>query len=376
MTYPELPDSIELDAQQKRRLIAAVKTVLTRLHEAGFVREADYTKVIGRPTLLHAFITAYRQNPELAEDLVVDAKGRPVRDADTPLVCGATLAQVMQMLIFTCAKRLFTEVDTKIAAKQTQSAAKSGGGGLFRRKAEPAPVKSGVTDAERRLADLRPLLAFDWQLPLLRLYYVFFDRQQLAELGRDLLLLRTPESLEAVATCDVNQMRKVRQVLRQDFSAMLAAKPQAMRGIAYWDPQKYPLMVEALGAKVWDFYARDIDFLDFCADLEPERIQVLGPLMATIAAESIRAFDRVSPEKMKLLLSGLAVEIGPDFVLLMNEPGFGRHALPSIVQSFAGLDVEPEQFREVVRLKGAALKSSLAGLIEKRRAARAAPGDE
>ena len=110
MAPPEAPRAVDLAPDTRKLVVAAVKTVMVRLQQAGrFAAEAEYATVLGSPALLHDLITAYRAEPAIARDLAVDATGAPVADWSTPLVCGLSLAQVCQLLVFTCARRVFTE---------------------------------------------------------------------------------------------------------------------------------------------------------------------------------------------------------------------------------------------------------------------------
>ena len=98
-SYPDIPPPVELDPQAKKRLLAGIKTVLTRLQAKGALKAgADYADMLGKPLVLQAFIAAFRANRELAADLLQDAFGQPVLGDDVPLTCGITLAQVCQML--------------------------------------------------------------------------------------------------------------------------------------------------------------------------------------------------------------------------------------------------------------------------------------
>lgn len=366
--YPEIPDGIELGADAKKQVIGGVKTVLVRLQDRGLATAGkDYATVIGNAGLLHEAILAYKANRDIADDIARDAKGAPLRDDGTPTACGITIAQIIQMLVFTCAKRLFTEADAKPAPK-VQPAGRSLAS-LFRRKpAEPAPIPAGKSDGEKKLAELRPLLAFDWQLPLLKFYYFLFNRSQLMELGRDILLLPEIESLEKAAGFTALQMRKARQVTDADFAGMLMANPQAMAGLNHWDEAKYPLFRAALGERIWDFYARDLDYFDKVADVERERIEILGPLLADLSGEAVEVLERLKDEKLVWFLKEFRRVFGAEVPLLLGDGLFARQMLLPVVQNFSQLETRPDRFAEAVHLKCTALQPMVAQWLEKRRA--------
>lgn len=365
-SYPDIPQTVELEPQAKKRLLAGIKAVLTRLQAKGKLKAGiDYADMLGKPLLLQALIEAYRANRDLAADLALDAFGQPVNRDDVPLVCGITLAQICQMLVYTCAKRIF--VDSDLDTKPPQPAKKLTE--LFRRKTPPPMAKS---EGERKLAELKAYLAFDWQLPLLKYYYFFFDRHQLVELGRDLLLLRDPIQLEMVAAFEAPKLRAARRLAQSDFPEVLLNFPAAIEGLSRAPDMHFALFHDICGPRVWAFYARDLDYIDDVTEVDRAVLRAIGPLLAETSAEAVDALSRLPSERIEQLLEGFRTVFRGDLPEILGDPAFGRQTLLPFVQRFTGLDWDANQFIHVVELKCSAMKPMLETWLERRRAGLAA----
>lgn len=354
---PRLPASVELDPEVKKRVIGGVKTVLGRLQQAGLMRQAEYGAVIGNHALLLEFVDAYKANRGQGAEIALDAHGAPVRDDWTPLSCGVNLAQIEQMLVFTCAKRMFAEAEGKPKPASAPAADK---GGLFRKKPE-APVQPQKTDGDRKLDELKHWIAFAWQLPLIKYYYFLFERGQLAELGRDITLFRTQDQLQMMASFDVVKLRKARKVAGGQFTRALAANPGCVYGLNWWGERRHALFTEAMHDRVWHFYARDEDYFELVDEVDRERVMAYGPLLASLAPEALTALERLAIDRLPLFLSTFLTELGKGSERLLADSGFARQHLDPICRTFAGHELEKEKFIEVVALKCKALELTLAG---------------
>lgn len=155
-----MPSPIELDDKARKAVVEGVKTPWS----------ACAARVAGRRQGLRAHrcrpVGAPRVHPGLQGQPPHVRRPdhrrprRPVADDHAPLVCGPSLAQICQMLVFTCAKRSFTAVATPKPPTQPEKPA-GRLAALFGRK----PAQPVATDADTKIAALKPLLAFDWQLP-------------------------------------------------------------------------------------------------------------------------------------------------------------------------------------------------------------------
>lgn len=356
--HPEVPRLVELEAQDKKRVLAAIKTALGRLQAKGRLPAGlEYGAMLNKPAALKEFIDAYKADRAVAADLVVDKAGRPVASDDQPLVCGLSLAQICQMLVYTCAKRMFVEAEPE--TKPTSF----GLGGLLRKAPAPQPR----SDGERKLAELKNYLAFDWQLPLLKYYYFFLDRHQLAEIGRDILLLRDPAQLEVASSFDVAKLRQARRIAGGEFAAALVARPACIGGLAQAQPQDYAFFRGFLEDRVWDFYARDQDFIDDVMEMDRGQIEAIGPVLADAAIEAVQALAKLPAERIVQLLQGFREVFGADVALLLADAGFARQTLAMFVERFLVVDGDADRFVELVVLKCQALRPTLAAWLEKRR---------
>ncbi len=346
--HPKPPAPAEIDAAAKKRLLAAIKTVLARLQQRGAVPAGlDYAAILGKPAALKAFVDAFKADPTIAADIAVDAAGRPVRGEDELLVCGLSLAQVRQMLVYTCAKRVFTE------AEPPTPPAPAG---------KPPPKSEG----ERKLAALEPLLAFEWQLPLLKFYYFFLDRHQLAELGPDLLLLRRPEQLEIVSSFDATRLRQARRNAAGGFVELLQARPEAIGGVARARPDDFAFFRRVLGPATWAFYARDEDFVDDVGELDRDRVEAMGPVLAGADAAAVQALAKLDPDRIAQLLAGFRQVFGDHAAGLFAEPAFARQVLAPLVERFKDIaDTTAERFTELVVLKSQALRPVVAQWLDR-----------
>jgi hypothetical protein len=360
--YPEIPPPVELDPQAKKRLLAGIKTVMTRLQAQGVLKAGvDYADMLGKPQSLLSFIEGFRGNRALAADLLVDAAGRPASGDTAVLSCGLSLAQICQMLVYTCAKRIFVDADAE--TKPPQPAKKLTE--LFRRKTPPSRDKS---EGERKLAELKPYLAFDWQLPLLKYYYFFFDRHQITELGREILLLRDQLQLEMVAAFEMPKLKAARRLAQDQFPEVLINHPGAIEGLARAPDMHFALFHDMCGPRVWAFYARDLDYIDDVTEVDRAVLRAIGPLLADTSFEVVDALSRLQADRIEQMLVGFRTVFRADLPDILSDPGFGRQTLLPLVQRFLGLDWDANQFIRVVELKCTAMKPLLDAWLERKRA--------
>lgn len=363
-SLPVLPQSVELEPQAKKRLLGAIKTVLSRLGEKGKLKQGlDYTDMLGRPLQLQAFIETFRANRVIAADLLVDEAGRPVSREDMPLVCGLSLAQICQMLVYTCAKRMFVDNDTDTKPPQASSKLVT----LFRRN-NPPPQPMAKSEGERKLADLKPLLAFDWQLPLLKYYYFFLDRRQITELGQDLLVLREPEQIELVAAFDATKIKAARRLAQGEFPEVLTRFPAAIQGLSRAGDMHFAFFQEVCDRRVWAFYARDLDYIDQVTEVDKSVLRAIGPLLADTSLETVDALSRLQADRIGQMLEGFYGIFRGDLADILGDAAFGRQTLLPFVLRFTGLDWDPNQFIHVVELKCTAMKPMLDVWLERKRA--------
>lgn len=359
----ELPSPTELDAETKRQVMAALRLILARLQEGGRFRgDVDYQAVVGSPTLLFECIQAYKADVATFQDIVVDAAGDPVAEPTTPLTCGPSLAQICQLLVYTCAKRQFAAVDSGKQPPDRPVLDKLASL-LGRKSAAPEP-----SDDEAKLAALKNVLVFDWQLPLLNSYYSLLDRSQIEALGPDLLCLRTPHDIEMASAVPAAQIAYTRRLAGSAFADLLLRWPAALRGIASVVPETYRFFRPLLGERAWEFFSRDPAEIAGLAEGDVDRLAAFGPYLADVSPAAVQAFDRMSLVRVQVFLGAFKRMFGEDAAILLSDPAFCRQSLTGMVRSFAAFDGNDDELGGLVELKCAAIAPAVQAYLAKRRA--------
>lgn len=365
---PPTPPPVRLDQDTRKRIVAGVRKVMKRLHDKGLLREEpDYSATIADPDRLHRFIRAYDRNRAAAADLVVDRDGRPVLDDDAVLDCGVTLPQVERLLVTTCARKLFqAEAGPDTGMPAPTAKAEPPGGGRIKQllggragAQEPRRPSRQAEAAERKLDDLRPLLGFAWQLPLLRHYAYFLERPHIAELGRDLLLLRDPEALTTVASLEVAEIRAARATAGGQFREVLATAPGALANLAWMPPRHLPALQRALQDRLWHFLARERPFIEAVMGRDAAFMQEVGPVLAALPLETVHELDKLPLQRVRPLLNAFFSVFEDKSERLLGDPRFARAVLSTVIPSLAGGSMGNEDFVELAYLKLTALKGRL-----------------
>jgi len=350
-----LPPPVELGPEERKKIIAGVKHALDMLRANKVIPlVVDYSVLLSEPLLMRDFFHLCHQHADYLAPLLRDAQGQPVRSETEALSCGATPAQIQQLLIYTAARRLFTEPDHPPPAPPAPAEK----GGLFSRKTAPPPPPPRVKpDGERKLELLRPYLAFEWQLPLLKYYYFSLQPLQIAELGPDVLLLQSPAVIEWVGGFEAKTLRQIRTLLKDDFSKMLATNPYALRSLCIATPDRYALLSHILGPMIWDFYARDSDHVERVEKLSEEHLRMLGRLPAVVSTDAVLALAELPPERLRLFLHTFREVMGAALLSRFNDPVFSRTMLFPMTQTFGRLMVSDDEFEKLLALKMEAVRA-------------------
>ncbi len=329
---PPVPPPVNLDQETRKRIVAGVKAVLARLQKKRLLPDdAGYSAIIADPDRLLRFIETYRANRDAAADLVVDAQGRPVADDEGLLHCRVTLPQVERLLVATCARKVFESLDGE----------------------------SGRGERRLLLEDLRPLLAFSWQLPLLRHYAMLLDRRHVAALGSDLLLLRDGEGLRTVAGLDRAVLRQARQALGTDFREVLATAPAALENVVWLPSRHLSVVREALQDAAWRFCARERAYLETVMARDPAFIKAVGPVLADLPTETVRELEQLPVQRVRPLLNVFFTVFEGEAETLLVDPRFGRKVLSGVTSSLSGGHMANDEFLELAYLKLTALKGRI-----------------
>jgi len=331
MAIATLPPPVEIDAETKRGVIDGLKKVLAVFQAEGIVEPGlAYQGLISDPAALGFFLDQFRAHRDSVDSIVLATDGNPVRDDQVPLVCGVTLAQIEQLLVRTCAKKVF-EADRTMETV-TETITRKSLFGLVKKieqieRQAPDPVE------ERKLRELLGYIAFGWQLPLLDAYRTHLSYQQLIEIGDDLIALPTAEKIESLSRFDPAILKKVKATTGADFGAILADRPQAIAGIAVWNRDMYEFYRKTLGDRAWVFFARDAAFFNVCAALEKSAAKILAELLCFISAESLQEIQRLNLDKMEVMVYALTTAFGKKLPQILSIPAFAKDILRKVVDS-------------------------------------------
>jgi len=342
MSVAKLPPPVEIDTETKKGVIDGLKKVLATFQQAGLVEPAiTYQQVISDPDVLQAFIKTFQAKRDMVDD-IVRAKdgGEPVRDESTPLACGISLGQIQQLLVRTCAKKIF-EAD-KPMETITETVTKSSMFGLIK-KTEKVERQAVDPVEERKIRELSRYIAFGWQLPLLEVYRSKLTYPQIIEIGEDIVALPTAAHIEAVAQFEPDKLKKVKAAVGADFGAILADRPQAIGGISVWNRDMYEFYHKMLGAKAWEFFARDSAFFNVCAALDKSVAKIFGDMLCYIAAENLQEIQRLNIDKVEVMVHSLNTGFGPRAREILSIPAFSKDILRKVVDNLLHMTQEKDK---------------------------------
>jgi hypothetical protein len=324
MALPKPPPAIEIPPDTKRAILAGFRRIVEIFQsEAKIPPGIAHTDILHDPEMLASFIKIFRANPALYTDIVVGYDGRPISasDPDKALVCGISLAQVQQLMVKTCARHLFLQEDDEKMVTKTVTTKRFG---LFKEKTQV--TEKVETRDPRALREILSFIAFDWQLPLLA-DYAELTLQQLAELGENIMAMRTSDAVRDLARFDYNQIRKARAALGPEFPVLLEARPGALHGALYWPKDMYVFFRSILGPKFFDFMARDENFFMQVGTMDKAVMRTYGDVLAYIAKENLMEMHRLNIDRADVLMQVLRVTFGPKLVHLLALPQFAKEVL-------------------------------------------------
>lgn len=343
MTAITLPPPVDIDGTTKKAIIDGLKRVLARLQQANVVDPGlSYQDLIAHPQPLEHFITVFQANREQCDDIVVAKAGGPVRDDDQMLVCNVSLNQIQQLLVRTCAKKVFEQ--QKVEQRVTETVTKKALFGLIK-KTEQVEVTRMATDPveERKVRELMRYIAFGWQLPLLEAYRAHLHYQQVMAIEEDVLALRTPEAVATVGKFTPETLTKVKAAAGPDFVDILLNQPQAIAGVAVWNREMYEFYRKLLGDHAWDFFARDSSFFNIVAALDKPSAKVYGDVLCYIAAENLEEIQRLNIDKAEVLVTSLKQAFGNKAPMVLGHPNLGKDILRKVVDNLLHMSQEKDK---------------------------------
>lgn len=343
MAVHMLPPPVDIDVEAKKAIIDGLKKVLARFQQNGLVDGAlTYQDLISHPDILEQFIRIFLANRATCDDIVQAKGGQPVRDDDQELLCRVSLTQIQQLLIRTCAKKLFDS--DKTPRTVTETVTKKALFGLIRKTEQVEVTRVGGDPVEeRKLRELSRYLAFDWQLKLLQAYRDHLTYQQVMELSEDVLALQTPEAVATVGQFDPQTLRKVKQAAGEDFVEILLHQPQAIAGVAVWNADMYDFYRKMLGDAAWAFFAREKEFFNVVASLDKPVARVYGDVLSFIAAENLMEIQRLNIDKSEVLVTSLRMAFGNRLPQVLGHPNFAKDILRKVVDNLLHMSQEKDK---------------------------------
>jgi len=329
MAVATLPPPVDLDAQTKKAVIGGVKAVLALFHQAGLLEpEIPYSALISQPESLGRFVEIFRARREIADSVVKDASGQPVRDDYTELACPVTLAQIEHLLVRTCARKLFEA--TRTMETVTETVTRKSMFGLIKRT-EQVERQNVDPIEERKDRQLLALIAFAWQLPLLDAYRRHLSYSHIMELGEDLLALPDEARIITIGQLDPAMIRKVKAATGAAFGSILADRPQAIVGISVWNRDMYEFYHKTLGDLAWTFFSRDSAFFNACASLDKAAVRIYGDVLCYISVENLIEIQRLNLDKTEVLINAMTSAFGPRLRQILTEPSCAKDILRKVV---------------------------------------------
>ncbi len=366
MSLPTLPPPVELSSDTKRAVIDGLKKVIETFQAKGALETAiTYQDVIHEPEVLFGFVQTFRAYRELVDGIVVGADKKPVREERVPLVCGITLEQIQQLLVKTCAKHYFEksrgEEETVVETVTTKRF-------LFFTKTEQVERRAGPTADDRKHREILRCMAFDWQLPLLQAMRDDLVYQHVAELGDDLIALRSAAGVRAIAALDPAIIKKAKQVAGTDFVNIVHERPGAIAGVAAWSRDLYVFYRSVLGPKAFDFFNRDKHFFNIVAALDKPLARVYGDVLCYIAPENLLEMQRLNIDKAGVLIEAMRASLGEHIRTVLSMPSFSKDILRRLVEGLLHMNQEKEQMLVATTLTVKAITPQIAEWLAKEKA--------
>ncbi|MCR6629797.1 MAG: hypothetical protein NVV74_06945 [Magnetospirillum sp.] len=367
MAVTHLPPPVDIDSDAKKAIIDGLKKVLARFQEKGLVDGSlSYQDLISHADVLEKFIALFVSNREACDDIVKAKTGQPVRDGDQMLVCNVSLNQIQQLLVRTCAKKVF-EAD-KTPHTVTETVTRKALFGLIKKTEQVEVTRVGGDPVEeRKLRELANYLAFGWQLPLLAAYREHLSYQQIIEIGEDVIALRTPEDIATVGRFEPAMLKKVKAAAGPDFADILVHRPQAIAGVAVWNRDMYEFYRKMLGDAAWAFFAREKEFFNVVAALDKPVARVYGEVLAYIASENLLEIQRLNIDKSEVLITSLRGAFGNKLGQVLGHPNFAKDILRKVVDNMLHMNQEKEKLQASFALTCKAMVPTVTEWLAKQR---------
>jgi hypothetical protein len=330
---------VDKDAAQRKEIIRTIKGPvverLTKLIPAFAAYEDAYATVMATPELLYGCLQLIRKQREVFQDLMVDESGNSVTVDDMPLKCGRSLDQIIGMVVRSGAKAYAEKryASDESAATQRQNL-KPESRSLIEKLAalvgkkwgEMEAPKPSATAADRFYAAIKDNLDYDWQVPLIP-HYAELPVKLVADLGKGLTTLHTPEGIAALADVGRHSMDQARRILSDTMMReMLDTQPLAAKGVAFLGKDRYEFLhgavYEKMGERFWEMCV-DCDRLEAMEEQNAKDLEQMAGHLDVLSAESIhRLVQHLQFNQIPVFLDVAREKLGEaEFVKVFGVPG-------------------------------------------------------
>jgi hypothetical protein len=289
---------------------------LAKVIPALAASEDVYGTVMSSPELLFACLQLFHRMREPFQDLLVDSTGALVLTDDVALRCGRSIDEIIGMIVRSGARAY---IDRRFAP-QAKAPAPTATPTLLERLRKmvsskwendaAVPPKVGqLTQADIFYAAIKDNLDYDWQVPLIP-HFAELPVKLIAEMGKGVTTLRTPEAIHALANIGRRSMEEARRILSDDMMReMLDTQPLAAQGVAFLGKEKYEFLhstvYETMGEKFWDM-CLDTGRLEAMETRPAKELEQLAQYLHIISGETIQ----MMLEKFQFWQLALFLDVG------------------------------------------------------------------
>lgn len=361
-----LPTAASLDPELRKIVLAGVKFLLARLRQNNLIDEnVQYRDIINTPKLMAEYIDLIRNNLAIGKDLIVDEKGKPVSDMETPLVCGASLGQLERMLVYTCGSKVFIKPDEAVKKEEVTKKGFSLFGLGSKKKA--GGKKNAKSSGEAKLEELKPYLVYSWQLNLVGAYEEYLQREHYRMLGDKILVLDSVSKIKTIGRVEPQHIANVKKLTEDRFDQILQDDPGAIAGMAMIKSKaKFDFIFKITGDRVWDFFSRDPQYIVEIIGADEDRIWSVGPSIADLSHENLIILKRLKLPILKIFMDTFRDVFGDLAPKFLIQDDFGPKFLKQIVEEFVEMstseDTSDEQknaLGDIMALKWGALNERI-----------------
>jgi hypothetical protein len=292
-----------------------------------------YDTAMAEPALLHACLQTFLERRADFADITTGVGGAPIVDNDKPLRCERTVDEIIGMAVRSGARAFSRRVlDDKTPVRRTVEEQR-----LVDRLTRMVKdlwgadtgktARSPKSPAQQFYEAIRDNLDYAWQVPLFP-YYVELPPTLIAELGKGLTCLRTPDGIRELAEIGRDSLDEAKRIVGDELAReMLDVNPKSARGVASVGKAEFDRLNacfgDRLGEERWEVF-NDVDRLEALKGMDAKAIELLGPYLPIVGGETLKNIHRRFKQTYQI---GAFLDVGLDilgkdlFVGTFGSPG-------------------------------------------------------